>query len=151
MAKITTIPMIEDGKAFSATNEYLGDRKVKATFAIRRNESEPRFRKEIELDFSKVSDEQLIQLTMYGVKVRIQSLLRAMPAETMLHPDTLAKVDVLADIIDAPSKASDPLTGAVRSLMKTGLSETEAMAVLEVAHRKAEARKSEGKKVAQAA
>ena len=143
--------VIENGQAFSATNEYIGNKKVKATFAIRRSETEPRYKKEMELDFSKVTDEQLIQLAMYACKVKIQSLLRAMPAETMLHPDTLARVDVLTDIINAPSKASDPVTGAVRSLMKTGLTETEAMAVLEAAHRKAEARKTEGKKAAQAA
>ena len=152
MAKITTIPMIEDGKAFSATNEYVGNKMVKAVFAIRRSESEPRFRKEMELDFSKVSDEQLIQLAMYGVKVKVQSLMRAMPVETMLHPDTLAKVDVLKDIIEAPSKVGDPLSQAVRSMMKaTGLDEAGAKELLATAAAKADARKQGGKQAQKAA
>ena len=146
MTKTTQIPHIEDGDSFSATNSYIGNKTVKSVFAIRRSESEPRYRKEMVLNFGGCTDEQLIQLALYGVKVKVQSLLRQMPAETMLHPDTMAKVDVLKDIIEAPSKVGDPLSQAVRSMMKaTGLDEAGAKELLATAAAKADARKQGGK------
>ena len=66
MTKITQIPRIEDGDSFSATNSYIGNKTVKSVFAIRRSESEPRYRKDMVLDFGGCTDEQLIQLALYG-------------------------------------------------------------------------------------
>lgn len=146
MTKTNQIPVIADDQAFSASNEYLGNRKVKATFAIRRSEREPRYRKEIELDFSNVTEEQLIQLGMYACKVKVQALLRNMPPDQMLDADTLAKVDVAKDLVEVPKKSGDPISAAVRSLMKTGLDEATARAMLADAQAKATKRKEDGKR-----
>ena len=145
MAKVTTIPRIEDGASFSASNTYVGNKTVKTVFAVRRSESEPRYQKEMVLDFGGCSDEQLIQLAMYGVKVKIQSILRAMPSETMLHPETLARVDVFKDIIESPAKVTDPVSSAVKSLMKAGIDADTAKAMLQTAMEKADKRKANGK------
>ena len=151
MAKVNQLQVIENGTSFSAVNKYLGDRKIEATFSIRRSEGEARYLKTSVIDFSSVSEEELLNLSMYAVKVKLQALMRALDPALMIDANTLSTVDVNRDILEAPSKSSDPVSAAVRSLMKTGLTEAEAMAVLDVAHRKVEARKNEGKKVAQAA
>lgn len=146
MSRQTQIPMIAEDQAFSASNEYLGNRRVRATFAIRRSEREPRYRKEIELDFSSLAEEQLIQLAMYACKVKVQALLRNMPPEQMLDADTLATVDVAKDLVEASKKAGDPISSAVRSLMKTGLDEATARAMLADAQAKATKKKEDGKR-----
>ncbi len=146
MSKQAQIPIIAEDQAFSARNEYLGNRKVKAIFAIRRSEREPRYRKEIELDFSSVAEEQLIQLAMYACKVKVQALLRSMPPEQMLDADTLANVDVAKDLVEVSKKAGDPISSAVRSLMKTGLDEATARAMLTDAQAKATKKKEDGKR-----
>jgi hypothetical protein len=115
-------------------------------FALRRSEAEPRYRKETIFDFSTVSDEELIHLAMYTCKVKVQALLRNMPQEQMVHPDTLSRIDVKADIIQAQPRSANPMSAAIRSLVKTGISEDVARQMLADAHEKANKGKDEGKR-----
>jgi len=115
---------IPAGENFSARTEYLGDRKVNAVFAIRRAEGKPRFEKQCLFDFSGVSEEQLYLLAMYGAKVKVQARLRDISEAEMLKPETLAEVDVLNDVIQAPRSSVDSVTAAIRLLArKSGATE----------------------------
>jgi hypothetical protein len=58
---------------------------VEATFALRRAEGQPRYEKDCVFDFSKVSEDQLYLLAMYGAKVKVQALMRSMSPEAMLN------------------------------------------------------------------
>jgi hypothetical protein len=83
---------------------------------------------------------------MYGAKVKVQAMLRAMSLEAMLNPKTLQRVDVLADVLEASRQPKDPIDAAVRSLMKAlGITEEKARAMVSTAA--AEADKAD-KKVA---
>jgi hypothetical protein len=103
MAKIEKVSnqlrRIGEGEAFSARNEYLGNRKMKSTFGFRRSAGEPQFEKVITFDFAGLSEEQLIGLCMYGLKVKVQSMLRALEPAAMLDANTLSSVNVLKDIL----------------------------------------------------
>jgi homospermidine synthase len=115
---------IPAGENFSAVTQYLGDRKVSAVFAIRRAEGKPRYEKKCLFDFSGVTEEQLYLLAMYGAKVKIQSRLRDVGEAEMLDPNTLATVDVLADVVQAPRNSVDSVTAAIRLLArKSGATE----------------------------
>jgi len=115
---------IPAGENFSAVTQYLGDRKVNAVFAIRRAEGKPRYEKKCLFDFSGVTEEQLYLLAMYGAKVKIQSRLRDVGEAEMLDPNTLATVDVLADVVQAPRNSVDSVTAAIRLLArKSGATE----------------------------
>jgi hypothetical protein len=93
--------------------------------------SQPRYEKESTFDFSRVSEEQLYLLAMYGAKVKVQAVLRAMSPEAMLNPKTLQRVDVLADVLEASRQPKDPIEAAVRSMMKAlGITEEKARAML---------------------
>jgi hypothetical protein len=129
--KLRTIP---DAENFSAKTVYKGKGSVEATFALRRGEGQPRYEKECVFDFSRVSEEQLHLLAMYGAKVKVQALLRAMSPEAMLNPKTLQRVDVLADVLEASRQPKDPIDAAVRSLMKAlGITEEKARAMVSAA------------------
>ena len=138
--------LIPDAENFSAKTVYKGKGIVEATFALRRGEGQPRYEKACVFDFSRVSEEQLHLLAMYGAKVKVQALLRAMSQEAMLNPKTLSTVDVLADVLEASRQPRDPMDAAVRSMMKAlGITEEKARTML--ASAAAEADKVE-KKVA---
>ncbi len=57
------IPAAEN---FSAKTLYKGKGIIEATFALRRGEGQPRYEKECVFDFSRVTEEQLYLLAMYG-------------------------------------------------------------------------------------
>ena len=73
--KLRAIP---DAENFSAKTVYKGKGIVEATFALRRGEGQPRYEKECVFDFSKVSEEQLYLLAMYGAKLKSKRRWRAM-------------------------------------------------------------------------
>src|SRR5215510_3667618 len=134
--------VIGNGETFSSTTRYTGSKKVEAMFSIRRDAKSPRFEKKTLFDFGGVSDEQLHLLAMYGAKVKLQAILRALSPEVMLNPQTLAVVDVRKDLLDTEKASGDPVTAAIRSIQKaTGLDETAARAMLEQAKAKAAANK----------
>ncbi|MGE5513715.1 MAG: hypothetical protein ACM31O_21005 [Bacteroidota bacterium] len=146
MAKMHTLRQIPAHEQFSPKNEFLGGRKVRATFSIRRSQDEPRYEKSIVFDFSGLSEEQLLELALYSVKVKAQAMLRALEPAKMLNPDSLSTIDVLKDIVEAPAKSGDPISAAVRSMMKAvGCDEATAREMVAVAQAKAEARRQEGK------
>jgi hypothetical protein len=136
-APAPTTPMlraIPDAENFGARTAYKGKGIVEATFALRRGEGQPRYEKDCVFDFSKVSEEQLHLLAMYGAKVKVQALLRAMSQDAMLNPKTLQRVDVLADVLEASRQPKDPIEAAVRSMTKAlGITEEKARAMLATA------------------
>ena len=138
--------VIPDAENFSAKTAYKGKGIIEATFALRRGEGQPRYEKTAVFDFTRISEEQLYLLAMYGAKVKVQASLRAMSPEAMLNPKTLSTVDVLSDVLEASRQPKDPIDAAVRSMMKAlGITEEKARAMLATAA--AEADKAE-KKVA---
>jgi hypothetical protein len=70
---ISTLRAIPDAENFGARTAYKGKGIVEATFALRRGEGQPRYEKDCVFDFSKVSEEQLHLLAMYGAKVKVQA------------------------------------------------------------------------------
>ena len=138
----TQLRVIPDSETFSAVTKYLGNKKVEATFSLRRDAKSPRHEKRATFDFGKVSEEELYLLAMYASKVRLQAILRALSPEVMLNSQTLANIDVKADLLEADRGTSDPTTAAVRSIQKaTGLDEVGAKALLDQAKTKASAQK----------
>jgi len=83
---------------------------------------------------------------MYGAKVKLQAILRALSPEVMLNAQTMAIVDVQKDLLDIEKPSADPTTAAIRSIQKaTGLDEAAARAMLEQAKAKAAATKPQSK------
>jgi hypothetical protein len=123
--------VIPEAENFSAKTLYKGKGIIEATFALRRGEGQPRYEKECIFDFSRVSEEQLYLLAMYGAKVKVQAVLRALSPEAMLNPKTLQRVDVLADVLESSRQPKDPIEAAVRSMMKAlGITEEKARTML---------------------
>ena len=134
--------VISDSETFSAVTKYLGNKKVEATFSLRRDAKAPRHEKKATFDFSKVSEEELYLLAMYASKVRLQAILRALSPEVMLNPQTLSSIDVKVDLLEADRAQGDPVSAAVRSIQKaTGLDEGAAKLLLDQAKTKAAAQK----------
>ena len=65
-------------------------------------------------DFTGVSEEQLHLLAMYGAKVKLQAILRALSPEVMLNAQTMSVVDVQKDLLDIEKPSADPTTAAIR-------------------------------------
>ena len=146
MAK--TLTQIAEDESFSNSVEFLAGKKVKSTFSFRRNSESPRYAKEITFDFSGLSEQQLLELALKSVQIKTQAMLRSFDPAEMLNAEVMTEVDVLKDVVSAEKKSADPLTQAIRSLMKaTNCSEETAREMLQAASKKAEARKSEGKAV----
>ena len=138
--------VIGNGETFSSTTRYTGSWRVEAVFSIRRDAKSPRYEKKKLFDFSGVSEEQLHLLAMYGAKVKLQAILRALSPDVMLNAQTLSVVDVKRDLLDIEKPAADPTTAAIRSIQKaTGLDESAARAMLEQAKTKAAASKQQPK------
>ena len=63
-----------------------------------------------------------------------------MSVEVMLNPQTLSNIDVKADLLEGDKAPADPVTAAVKGIMKaTGLDETAAKLLLDQAKAKASA------------
>ena len=138
--------VIGNSETFSATTRYTGPKKVEAVFSIRRDAKSPRYEKKTMFDFGGVSDEQLHLLAMYGAKVKLQAILRALSPVVMLNSQTLAVVDVQKDLLDVEKASGDPTTAAIRSIQKaTGLDEAAARSMLEQAKTKAATNKAQPK------
>jgi hypothetical protein len=123
---------IPDGENFSTKTDITGDI-VTAVYAIRRSEGGTRYEKKTVFDFSGVSRSDLIALAMYGVKVRTQSILRAVSPEDMLNPATLANVHVQTDFVEGAvgRPKGDPVQNAMRVLAKkAGISEGDLAALI---------------------
>ena len=111
-------------------------------FSIRRDAKSLGTRRRPCSTFGGVSDEQLPLLAMYGAKVKLQAILRALSPDVMLNSQTLAVVDVQKDLLDVEKASGDPTTAAIRSIQKaTGLDEAAARAMLEQAKSKVAANK----------
>jgi hypothetical protein len=142
MTQATQLRVIPDSETFSAQTKYLGQKKVEAIFSIRRDAKSQRFEKKCMFTFEHVTEEELYLLAMYACKVRLQALLRNLSPEVMTNAQTLASIDVKRDLLEADRATSDPVTAAVRSIMKaTGLDEVGAKALLDQAKSKAAAQK----------
>ena len=147
-AQVTTLRPILDSETFSAQTKYLGQKKVEATFSIRRDKDAARFEKKAVFNFAALSEEELYLMAMYSAKVKLQSIMRALSPEVMLNPQTLSNIDVKADLLEVDRLPQDPVTAAVRSIMKaTGLEEAGAQALLADAQKKAAAQKPQPKAV----
>jgi hypothetical protein len=141
--------VIGNNETFSATTKYVTPKKVEAVFSIRRDAKSSRYEKKTLFDFSGVSEEQLYLLAMYGAKVKLQAILRALSPQVMLNTQTMAVVDVQKDLLDVEKASADPTTAAIKSIQKaTGLDETAARAMLAQAKVKAAATKSPKTKAA---
>lgn len=126
--------------------KYINPKKVEPVFSIRRDAKSPRYEKKTMFDFGGVSDEQLHLLAMYGAKVKLQAILRALSPEVKLSAQTLSVVDVKKDLVDVEKAAADSTTTAIRCIQKaTGLDEAAARAMLEQAKTKAAANKPQPK------
>ena len=133
---------IGNSETFSSTTRYTGSKRVEAVFSIRRGAKSPRYEKKTLFDFTGVSQEQLHILAMYGARVKLQDLLRALSPDVMLNAQTMAVVDVQKDLLDIEKPSADPTTAAIRSIQKaTGLDENAARAMLEQAKAKGAANK----------
>ena len=107
----------------STSLEFLGNKRVKAIYAWRPYEGGPKNTKTSIFDFSGVSEEQLLSLAMYAVKVKVQAVLRdAQNADPKkpLDAKMLATVDVLKDVVQATSAKADPVAMAIRQLRRAG-------------------------------
>jgi hypothetical protein len=145
MTQSAQLRVIPDSETFSAQTKYLGNKKVEATFSLRRDAKSVRHEKKATFDFSKVTEEELYLLAMYAAKVKLQAILRNLSPEVMLNSATLAVIDVKADLLEADKAPADPVTAAVRSIMKaTGVTEEAAKAILDQAKSKAEKAKGAG-------
>jgi hypothetical protein len=142
MTQLNQLRVIPDSETFSAVTKYLGQKKVEATFSIRRDAKSQRYEKKCMFTFEHVTEEDLYLLAMYACKVRLQALLRNLSPEVMLNPQTLASIDVKRDLLEADRATGDPTTAAVKSIMKaTGVTEEAAKAILDQAKAKAAAQK----------
>jgi hypothetical protein len=146
---MTTLSQISDAEVFSPKDEFLGERKVKCTFSFRRSKDAPRYKKECLIDFTGVSEQQLMDLALYSVKVKVQSLLRQLSPEVAINSETLSTVNVLRDLIEGGTKVpADPIEGAVKSLMRAlSVTEDVARAMFNDAQKKAAASKPQPKAV----
>lgn len=121
-------------ETFSAETTVRDQNTVFTKYAVRRSDKSPRYEKETVFDFSGCSREDLMVLAMYGCKVKIQSNLRSLSEEEFLKSTNYAKVDVFLEIVNAERRQTDPITNAIRALMKAaGIDEKTARAIVEQA------------------
>jgi hypothetical protein len=125
----TSLPRADAG--FSATNEFVGPKKVRCTFSVRRSAEEPAYVKTCVLDFSSMTDQELVTMALYGAKVRLQAALRGLSPEAMLNPSTMAEINVKTDLLERPRVQADPDARAVAALVKVGIPEAEARKMIE--------------------
>lgn len=126
VSKSQALRLIPEGENFSPGEVWEGDQ-CTATFAVRRVRNGPRYEKVVTFDFSGVTREQLLELSMYHVKVWTQRVLRATKQEDMLNPNTLSTVAVLQDIVHGVRRSGDPVGAAFRTLARQfGITEDKA-------------------------
>lgn len=148
MAQVKQLTQIPEDASFSNSIEFVGNKKIKSTFSFRRNAESPRYAKEIVYDFSGLNENQVLELAVRTIQIKVQAMLRALDPTTMLDASILNEIDVLNDVVNSEKKSADPDTKAIRSLMAaTGCDETTARDMMNAAKKKAEQRKAEGKKV----
>jgi hypothetical protein len=145
MTQVTQLRIISDSETFSASTKYVKPKMVEAVFSLRRDKDAPRYEKKAVFNFSAVTEEELFLLAMYACKVKAQALLRALSVDVMLNPQTLSQIDVKQDLLLADKAPGDPVSAAVKSIIKaTGLDETAAKGILDQAKQKAEKAKGAG-------
>ena len=99
---------------------------VRATYAWRAYDGAERNTKESLFDFTAVTEEQLITLAMYAVKVKVQSVLRDAAnsdPSRKIDPKLLSTVDVLKDVVQASAVKKDPVAQAILALRRAGATE----------------------------
>ena len=118
--------LIPEGEKFSATASPQVDNPdvYDIRFAIRADKDAPRYEVRVTADFSGVAREQLIDLALYDVKVRLQAELRSM-GEGMFRIPQPMRVDVLGDLINKGRTPVDPVVRARRALAALGITEAQ--------------------------
>lgn len=112
--------------------EVLDNSRVRSAYTFRKDEnSKDRYPITTVFDFSNCSQAEILELATASVRITLQAKLRAM-GDGALNPDVYAKVDVKSDILDTTRSQVDPMTSAIRALIRaTGMPETEARALVE--------------------
>ena len=65
MTQANQLRVIPDSETFSASTKYLGQKRVEATFSIRRDKDAARYAKTATFDFTAVTEEELYLMAMY--------------------------------------------------------------------------------------
>jgi hypothetical protein len=137
MANIRKLSQDETGN----TKLEVKGKTVVATFSVRKDKNSPdRYAVECILDFGGCDANDLMLLATPQCVIDMQRDLRAALKSDLantLKSGAFAKVDVKKDIIDAARKAADPEAQAVRALVKTGITEDRARAIIAAERKKA--------------
>lgn len=123
---VQSLRKIPDGENFKRKDEYLGDGKVRVTYAVRAEAQSPRYERQTVFDFSGVDEEQLCLLCCTnGVVVWVQRMLRE--GNKVTDPSAYTEVNVLQDIIEGDRAVIDPETRARRALGRLTPAQREAL------------------------
>lgn len=151
MAQVKQLKQIGENEEFSPKIEHLGKRTVRCVFSFRKNAQSPRYEKAVTFSFVDCTEQEIMELALATVRIKAQGMIRQLPPDQMLSVDALGEINVKRDMLEAPSKTSDPLSSAVRSMMKLGLSEEDARAAVETARVKASSPQKQAKRAEKAA
>lgn len=122
-----TIRTIKDGDTFSASfdfNEKTGH--AAATFSVRPSDKEPRHVLSCDIDYSKLSKSELVELANRSVVIDLQRQWRVLAAtkgNTARTVNPFARVDVKTAIVDAARKSATPAQRASNALTKMSAKE----------------------------
>lgn len=142
---------IGENEEFSPKVDHLAKRTLKCVFSFRKNAQSPRYEKAVTFSFADCTEQEILELALATVRIKVQGMIRQLPPEQMLSADALSEINVKRDMLDAPSKSADPLSSAVKSMMKLGLSEEDARAAVEAARVKASSPQKQAKRAEKAA
>ena len=122
-----TIKTIKDTETFSSTFEF--DPKTKhaqVAFSVRAKEGDPRHVLTCDIDYSKCSQAEIMELAQRAVTIDLQRQWRVLAAtkgSTAKTVNPFAKVDVKTAVIDATRKAATPMSRAMSALSKMSAAE----------------------------
>ncbi len=108
---------IPENENFKRKDDLIDADHIRVTFAIRADQSSPRYEKSVLFDFTGVSPEQRMLLACTnGVVVWVQRMLRDL-GDGLVDPKNFAEVNVLSDVIEGPGRVvADPLQRAKNAL-----------------------------------
>lgn len=129
METTMSIRTIKDTDTFSSTFDY--DAKSKhatVEFSVRAKDGEPRHVLKCDIDYSGLSQVELVELAQRGVTIDLQRQWRVLAAtkgSTARTANPFAKVNVKAAIVDASRKVATPMSRAMSALAKMTAKEKE--------------------------
>lgn len=133
-----TIRTLKNDETFSSKfdyNEKTGH--VLCAFTVRPSEKELRHVLECDVDYSKLSKPELIELAHRGVVIDLQRNWRTLAAtkgNTVRTVNPFAKVDVKSAVVDASRKVATPITRASSAISKmTAKERADMLAMLQAA------------------